>query len=57
MTALWEKVQSEMQPGSIFISNSFAVPGVEPDEVIELDNDRASALFVWRIKERSGEVA
>jgi hypothetical protein len=27
MAALWEKVRQEMPPGSLFISNSFAVPG------------------------------
>lgn len=50
MAELWQKVQREMQPGSLFISNSFAVPGVEPDEVIELNAGRATALLVWRIK-------
>jgi len=57
MTDLWQKVQREMQPGSIFISNSFTVPGVEPDEVIELNSGRARALLVWHIKEKAtGEV-
>jgi SAM-dependent methyltransferase len=28
MAALWEKVRQEMRPGSLFISNSFAVPDV-----------------------------
>ncbi|MDQ1363814.1 MAG: hypothetical protein QG652_1676, partial [Pseudomonadota bacterium] len=50
MPELWQKVQREMQPGSIFISNSFAVPGVEPDEIIELGEGRATALLVWRIR-------
>lgn len=54
MSALWQKVQSEMQPGSLFISNSFAVPGVEPDEVIELAEGRATALYVWHIQDKSG---
>lgn len=55
MPDLWQKVQREMRPGSLFISNSFAVPGVEPDEVIELGAGRATALFVWRIKNNKRE--
>lgn len=55
MPELWQKVQHEMQPGSLFISNSFAVPGVEPDEVIELGAGRATALFIWRIKDKQVE--
>jgi SAM-dependent methyltransferase len=55
MPDLWQKVQREMQPGSIFISNSFTVPDVEPDEVVELNSGRATALFVWRIKDNDQE--
>jgi hypothetical protein len=57
MTELWQKVQREMQPGSIFISNSFVVPDVEPDETIDLGKGRATALYVWRIKEKHQEAA
>ncbi len=32
MPQLWEKVQAEMKPGSLFISNSFPVPGATPDQ-------------------------
>ena len=52
MPQLWEKVQAEMRPDTLFISNSFAVPGVEPDEIIALNQGRATALLVWRIKTR-----
>ena len=57
MPDLWQKVQREMQPDSIFISNSFVVPGVEPDEVIELGEGRATALYIWRIKDKNQEAA
>ena len=57
MSQLWEKVQAEMRPDTLFISNSFAVPGVEPDEIIELNQGRATALLVWRIKPRQQEAA
>lgn len=55
MTEIWQKVQREMQPDSIFISNSFAVPDVEPDEIIEINSGRATALYIWRIKEKNSE--
>ena len=48
MTRLWQKIQNEMRPGSLFISNSFAIPGVEPDETVELDDFNRSRLLLWR---------
>lgn len=47
MKDLWEKVSKEMKPGSIFITNSFAVPA-EADEVINLDSDRQHSLYVFK---------
>ncbi len=47
MPALWEKVKREMLPGSLFISNSFTVPGVEPSAVIELDDARQTRLYCY----------
>lgn len=49
MERLWRKVRAEMKPGSLFVSNSFDVPGVAPDEVIALDGARSRALLVWCI--------
>ncbi len=49
MAALWRKAQAEMRPGSIFISNSFAVPGVTPERSLELDDFEGSTLHVWRL--------
>ena len=48
MPRLWEKVRQEMRPGSLFISNSFGVPGVPPDEVVELNDVSRAKLLVWR---------
>ena len=48
MARLWQKVQAEMPPGSLFISNSFAVPDVEPDEVIEVDCQPPRPLYCYR---------
>jgi hypothetical protein len=49
MAALWRKARAEMRPGSIFISNSFAVPGVTPEVSLELDDFEGSTLHVWRM--------
>lgn len=48
MARLWDKVCQEMRPGSLFISNSFAVPGSEPDETVELHDLNDSRLLIWR---------
>lgn len=48
MDRLWRKVQREMRPGSLFISNSFPVTGVEPDEIVDLDDLAQSRLLIWR---------
>ncbi|MGE6687163.1 class I SAM-dependent methyltransferase [Stutzerimonas stutzeri] len=47
MAALWEKAQAEMRSGALLISNSFEVPGVEPAEVLHLDDWRGSRLLIW----------
>lgn len=48
MPKLYDKAAKEMKPGSILVSNSFAVPGVDPDAVVELDDRRGTHLFVYR---------
>ncbi len=50
MPRLWEKARAEMQPGSLFISNTFGVPGVEPDEVVELNDLSHARLLIWRMR-------
>lgn len=49
MKSLWEKARQEMQPGSIFISNSFIVPDVSPEKSIKLNDFSGSTLYMWRI--------
>jgi len=49
MPALWEKVKREMSSGSLFVSNSFDVPGVEADRVIELNDWKGARLYLWRM--------
>lgn len=48
MPRLWDKVRQEMRPGSLFISNSFGVPGAKPDEVVELNDLSRAKLLIWR---------
>jgi hypothetical protein len=48
MPALWEKVKLEMPSGSLFISNSFPVPGVEASSVVEIDDARQTRLYCYR---------
>lgn len=49
MKSLWQKARQEMQPGSIFISNSFIVPGVLPEKSLKLNDFSDSTLYMWRI--------
>jgi SAM-dependent methyltransferase len=49
MTRLWEKARAQMKPGSLFISNTFAVPEAAPDEVLEPDERSHARLLIWRM--------
>ncbi len=49
MPHLWEKIQREMRPGSLFVSNSFPVPDQEPSFLIEVDDARKTLLFCYEI--------
>lgn len=46
MPKLWEKARAEMKPGSILVSNSFAVPGMEADETIQAGG---KTLYRWNM--------
>jgi hypothetical protein len=49
MERLWLKAKSEMRPGTLFISNTFAVPGQPPQKTISLDDLHGAILHVWRM--------
>ncbi|BBN60046.1 hypothetical protein [Hydrogenovibrio marinus] len=49
MEKLWQKLSNEMVSGSVFVSNSFAVPDVEPSEVWELNDSRKTKLYIYHI--------
>lgn len=48
MTRLYEKARSEMRKGTILVSNSFAVPDIAPERIIEVDDARKTRLYVYR---------
>ncbi len=50
MPKLWQKACQEMQPGTLLISNSFRVPGVEPSQVLQVDDERETQLLIYRVK-------
>lgn len=49
MEDLWCKVKREMRPGTLFISNTFQVQGVEPSEVVQLNDLHRSRLYLYRM--------
>ncbi len=49
MESLWQKARKEMRPGSLFISNSFIIPGIEPEQTMEINDLTGSTLYLWRI--------
>lgn len=49
MPALYEKAKAQMKRGSLLVSNSFAVPGIDPDEVWQLPDRRGTELFLYQI--------
>jgi hypothetical protein len=49
MDALWRKVKMEMRPGSVFVSNTFAVHDQPPQETFTVDDLHHSTLFFWKM--------
>ena len=49
MAELWRKARREMRPGSVLISNCFAIPGVTADVSLELHDAAGSKLYLWRM--------
>ena len=55
MERLWCKVNQELQDGAVFVSNSFAVPDVEPTEIWELADSRKTLLYIYVINKNSNQ--
>lgn len=49
MPQLYEKARREMKPGSLLVSNSFAVPGVDASEIWELADRRKTRLYLYEM--------
>ncbi|MDA8093751.1 MAG: hypothetical protein M0T84_07525 [Betaproteobacteria bacterium] len=52
MKALWEKACAEMRPGTLFVSNSFAVPDAEWSLRVPILDWTGSVLYLYRIATR-----
>lgn len=48
MPRLWQKFVAEGRPGSLLLSNTFTVPGVEPERTLALDGPLQKRLLIWR---------
>ncbi|UTH73868.1 class I SAM-dependent methyltransferase [Chromobacterium sp. IIBBL 290-4] len=48
MPRVWSKFVAEARPGSLLISNTFEVPGIEPDERLPLGGPLQKELLIWR---------
>ncbi|MEH6461507.1 class I SAM-dependent methyltransferase [Chitinimonas sp. JJ19] len=49
MPAVWQKARQEMASGSLLISNTFAVPDVTADRIIEVNDWKGARLHLWRM--------
>ncbi len=49
MADLWAKVRREMRPGTLLVSHSFEVPGVEPERTLPLPGRPGACLRLYRL--------
>ncbi len=49
MARLYDKARTEMKPGSLFISNSFAVPERKPNRIVTVKDGRKTKLLIWKM--------
>lgn len=47
MDELWQKALLEMRPGTVFISNTFAVADHPPQQTFTVDDLHHSTLYIW----------
>jgi len=52
MARVYAKAKAEMRPGTLLVSNSFAVPDVTPDRIIEVGDGRQTRLYLYRPAEK-----
>jgi len=53
MGRLWDKACAEMASGSLFISNTFEVPGAAPETSVPVDDLTGAVLHLYRIPARA----
>jgi SAM-dependent methyltransferase len=53
MAEFWAKARQEMRPGSLLVS-AFAIPGLEPNRSVEIDDAMRTRLHVWRVSPETG---
>ncbi|KQR73341.1 hypothetical protein ASG03_00520 [Rhizobium sp. Leaf341] len=49
MARLFEKARAEMRPGTLFVSNSFTVPGRAADRILDVDDARRTQLHIYTL--------
>ena len=48
MQRLWTKAKAEMKADALLVSNSFAVPGIQPENTVEVADRRRTRLYCYR---------
>ena len=48
MQRLWAKAAAEMKPDALLVSNSFAIPDIEPRSTVAVDDGRRTRLYCYR---------
>lgn len=56
MARVWSKAVAEMSPGTLLISNSFNIPYVHPEQVIEVPDSRRTCFYLYRIPVKASPV-
>lgn len=54
MADVMRKACAEMRPGSLLVSNTFAVPDAQAERVVEVADRRATRLYCYRMEARGG---
>ncbi|MBE9609406.1 hypothetical protein INR99_08585 [Chitinilyticum litopenaei] len=49
MPELWLQVNQQMRQGSLFISNTFGIPGQTPEAEVDYGDWKSGRLLIWRI--------
>lgn len=49
MSRLWAKACAEAKPGTLLVSNSFAVPSIAPTRQVHVDDSRETCLYVYSL--------